>query len=82
MDNTAEIKNYLHKLVVETDDVNILTQIKDYFKQLKSKKTDWYDELTKQQKEDIETSRKQFREGKGIPHSEVQKEVDKLLGRK
>lgn len=45
------------------------------------KETDWYDELTKEQKEDIKTSQKQLAEGKGIPHSEVQKEVDKLLGR-
>ncbi len=81
MNSTAEIKNYLHQLVVETNDVNILTQIADVFKQLKSKNVDWYDELTEQQKADIKTSQKQLADGQGIPHSEVQKEVDKLLGR-
>lgn len=81
MNTTAEIKNYIHQLVVETNDVNILTQIAEAFKQLKSKNADWWDELTEKQKEDIQTSRKQILEGKGIPHSEVQKEVDKLLGR-
>tara|TARA_X000000950_G_C13453572_1_gene472914 strand:+ start:240 stop:470 length:231 start_codon:yes stop_codon:yes gene_type:complete len=51
------------------------------FVQIEEEETDWYDDLTAEQKEDIETSRKQILEGKGIPHSEVQKEVDKLLGR-
>ena len=35
MNTTAEIKNYLHQLIVETNDVSILTQITDAFKQVK-----------------------------------------------
>lgn len=34
---TAEIKNNLHKLIVETNDIDILTQIQDYFTKLNSK---------------------------------------------
>ena len=37
--NTAEIKNDLHKLIVETDDINILSKIQAYFNTLKSR---WY----------------------------------------
>ena len=81
MNTTAEIKNYLHQLIVETNDISILTQITDTFKQLKNKKTDWYSELTEQQQENIKISQQQFKDGKGIPHKDVQKEVDKLLGR-
>jgi len=43
--------------------------------------TDWYNELTKEQKEDIEIGLKELDEGKGIPHAQVQKEIDKLFGR-
>lgn len=34
--NTLELKSILHKLIVETDDVNILNSIQDYFQALKS----------------------------------------------
>ena len=43
--------------------------------------TDWYNELTKEQKEDIEIGLKELDEGKGIPKAQVQKEIDKLFGR-
>ncbi len=42
--------------------------------------TDWYNELTKEQKEDIEIGLKELDEGKGIPHTQVQKEIEKLFG--
>lgn len=31
MNATAELKSYLHQLVVETNDLNILEQVKDIF---------------------------------------------------
>jgi hypothetical protein len=39
--STAEIKNYLHKLIVETDDESILSKVQDYFTSLKSNNVDW-----------------------------------------
>jgi phage pi2 protein 07 len=41
--NTAEIKNYLHKLIVETDDETILMKVQEYFTVLKEKNIDWWD---------------------------------------
>lgn len=38
---------------------------------------DFWDELTEAQKAQIELSRKQLREGKGIPHGEVMEEFRK-----
>ena len=35
--NTDEIKNQLHKLIVETDDETILTKVQAYFTTLKEK---------------------------------------------
>lgn len=51
--NTAEIKNYLHKLIVETDDISILNKVQAYFTTLKSKNVDWWDTVSDQEKEGI-----------------------------
>lgn len=77
--NTAEIKNSLHKLIVETNDVDVLTQMKEYFKQLKSKKVDWWDELSNNEKEAIDTGIKQADEGKLIPHKDARKRIDNFF---
>lgn len=80
--STAEIKNYLHKLIVETDDESILTQVQAYFTNLKSKNADWWDTLSDQEKQTIHIGLKQLENGEGIPHQEVKRKADKLLGRK
>lgn len=80
--STAEIKNYLHKLIVETDDESILSKVQAYFTTLKSKNVDWWDTISKQEKEAINIGLQQLENGEGIPHEEVKRKVDKLLGRK
>lgn len=80
--NTAEIKNYLHKLIVETDDENILSKVQAYFTTLKSKDVDWWDTISDQEKEAIDLGLQQLENGEGIPHEEVKRKVDKLLGKK
>jgi predicted transcriptional regulator len=80
--STAEIKNYLHKLIVETDDVSILSKVQAYFTTLKSKNVDWWDTISDQEKEAVNIGLKQLENGEGIPHEEVKRKVDKLLGRK
>jgi hypothetical protein len=79
--NTAEIKNFLHKLVVETDDENILSKVQAYFTTLKSKNIDWWDMISESEKETINIGLQQLENGKGIPHNEVKQKADKLLGR-
>ena len=37
MINTVKLKKSLHQLVVETYDENMLTQVKDFFQELKAK---------------------------------------------
>jgi len=80
--NTAEIKNYLHKLIVETDDENILSKVQAYFTTLKSKDVDWWDTISDQETEAIDLGLQQLENGEGIAHEEVKRKVDKLLGRK
>lgn len=79
--SSAEIKNYLHKLIVETDDINILSKVQAYFTTLKSKNVDWWDSISEQEKDAINTGLKQLENGEGIPHQEVKRKVDKLLSR-
>ena len=38
MNGTAEIKNYLHQMIVETNDLLVLEQIKEFFQSLKTAK--------------------------------------------
>jgi hypothetical protein len=79
--NSAEIKNILHKLIVETDDENILSKVQAYFTTLKSKNVDWWDMISDQEKESINKGLKQLENGEGIPHEQVQKKAGKILGR-
>lgn len=78
----AEIKNHLHKLIVETDDESILSKVQAYFTTLKSKNVDWWDTISDQEKEAINIGMQQLENGEGIPHEEVKRKMDKLLGRK
>jgi predicted transcriptional regulator len=80
--STAELKNYLHKLIVETDDESILSKVQAYFTTLKGKNVDWWDTISSQEKEAINIGLQQLENGEGIPHEEVKRKVDKLLGRK
>lgn len=80
--NTAEIKNYLHKLIVETDDETILTKVQAYFTTLKEKNIDWWDMISDQEKKDIKKGLQQLENGEGIPNAQVKRKVDKLFGRK
>ncbi len=80
--NTSEIKNTLHKLIVETNDESILNKVKDYFTTLKSKDVDWWDMISDQEKEAVNTGLQQLEKGEGIPHEEVKSKADKLLGKR
>lgn len=80
--STAEIKNYLHKLIVETDDESILNKVQAYFTTLKSRNVDWWDTISDQEKETVNIGLQQLENGEGIPHEEVKSKADKLLGRK
>ena len=79
---TAEIKNYLHKLIVETDDESILSKVEAYFTTLKNKNVDWWDTISDKEKKAINIGLQQLENGEGIPHEEVKRKADDLLGRK
>lgn len=81
--NIEETKNRLHKLIVETDDEKILTQVQGYFVTLKREKNiDWWDALPDTQKEIINKGLQQLENGERIPHDEVMRKAKKILNMK
>ncbi|HFA49924.1 MAG TPA: hypothetical protein ENJ95_13030 [Bacteroidetes bacterium] len=78
---TAEIKNDLHRMVVETDDINVLQKIKVIFDTLikGDEKTDWWDIISEQEKISIKRGLQQLENGKRFPHAEVRKQINELL---
>lgn len=79
--NTAEIKNYINKIVLDTNDLDILNKIQSYIEQLRTKNIDWWDDLTDEQKKDAQTGLNQLENGEGIPHEEVRNRINKMLGK-
>jgi hypothetical protein len=77
--NTAELKSELHRLIVETNDINVLFDIRQYFLQLKAKDVDWWDLISTEQKESIQKGSEQLEKGEGIAHQKVRQKVNKLL---
>jgi hypothetical protein len=79
--NPAEIKNHLHKLVVETDDEVILNKVQAYFTTLKNQNNDWWDTLSEPEIATINIGLQQLKNGEGISQKEVNQKVAVLLGR-
>jgi predicted transcriptional regulator len=79
--SVAEIKNELHRLVVETDDQKVLQQIKSIFVILKKggEETDWWDLIDEKEKVLIKKGLQQLERGERISHQEVRKDIDLLL---
>lgn len=73
--NTAELKNFLHKFIVETNDDNVLTQAAEYFRNLRTKNTDWWDELSEESKQAIEIGLKDLKNGNTHSSNDVRKSI-------
>lgn len=79
--NEAELKSDLHRLIVETNDIDILATIRQYFLQLRTKDTDWWDTISDEQKNAIQTGIDQLNQGEGIAHKKVRQNVNKLFAK-
>jgi hypothetical protein len=78
----SEIKNNLHRLIVETDDISVLEKVQEYFGSLKSKQVDWWDALSANEMASVEKGLKQLDNGQRIPHHQVKQKVKNLLENK
>ncbi|NOQ72499.1 MAG: hypothetical protein GQ574_10885 [Crocinitomix sp.] len=80
--NTAELKNYLHKFIVETNDASVLKQAKEYLLSLTSKDADWYDDLNEQEKQSIERGLNDLKNGNTHTSEEVRKSIRQRIENK
>lgn len=76
--STADLKNDLIKVIVNTDDIGFLRQVRDFFKKHQVT-ADWWDEISAYEKEMIEAGAKDIEEGKVVPHEEVSAGIKKML---
>ncbi len=76
--SAAELKNDLIKIIINTDDMAFLQQVKDFFKKHKAS-TDWWEEISEQEKEMIEQGLKDVEEGNVVAHEDVRAEINKIL---
>ncbi|MCB0598417.1 MAG: hypothetical protein H6557_08625 [Lewinellaceae bacterium] len=77
--SVAEIKNNLHRMVVETDDPEILAQIAALFASLLGEQ-DWWDFLSNEEKKKIERGEADAEAGRTAPYSQVKERVKDILG--
>ena len=71
------------QLLRQVEDPKLIEEIKsllaEYFS--KNQEVDIWDDLSENEKAFIERSRQQHREGKGIPHADVMKELRQQIGK-
>lgn len=77
---TIELKNRIHSLVDTIVDDEKLQSVMQYLQSINGS-DDWWDDLTENQKQSINEGISQLDNGERIPHDQVKKSVDKLLGR-
>ena len=76
--STAELKNSLHRMIVETDDPEILGQIAGLFAILKGE-DNWWDTITDEERHKIEQGIKDVENDHLIPYPETRKKVNSIL---
>jgi len=75
--DTIELKSYLHELIDNIEDNNILNAVYLLLAKLQSKseEKDFWDDLPEHVKVGIEEGLAQSERGEGIPHNEVMKQI-------
>lgn len=74
--STAELKLRLYRLIDSTEDTSLLKKIySSISKTLSKEDVDFWDELSNEQKAEIEESIAQADKGELIPHEQVMKEI-------
>jgi len=77
---TAEIKNDLHRMVVETEDRMILEAIVALFANLREEKN-WADTISLREASLLEKGRRDMMEGKLVARSAVQEQTRQILSK-
>lgn len=69
--NLQAKKLELVQLIISTEKPSILQKVEDVFK----KKTDWWDEISEEERQSIEKGLAEADRGELIPHEQVMKEL-------
>ncbi|MCB0560824.1 MAG: hypothetical protein H6573_19440 [Lewinellaceae bacterium] len=77
--SVAELKNNLHRMVVETEDPEILAQIAALFASLLGE-ADWWDTLSNEEKERIEQGKADADAGRTVPYAQIKEKAKGILG--
>lgn len=77
--STSELRSNLHQLIDRISDQSILEAVYTLLSGNRTETSDWWDELSEDQKKSIELGLKDVEEGRTIPHNEVMQEVRNLL---
>lgn len=72
--STLQLKESLHRMVVETDDPLILQQVAALFASLRQDE-DWWDLISEEEKQKIEIGMAQAAAGQTVPHETVREEA-------
>ncbi len=78
--SVAGLKNNLHRMVVETDDPEILAQMAALFASLLGEE-DWWDSLSNEEKKKIELGEADSEAGRTVPYSQVKEKTKGMLGK-
>ena len=76
--STLQLKESLHRMVVETDDPLILKQVAALFASLRQDE-DWWDLISEEEKQKIEIGMAQAAAGQMVPHETVREEAKRIL---
>ena len=76
----AEIKVDILQQVAATNDKTFLSNVLAYIQTLR-KNQDWWDELDDAEIASLEAGNRQLENGEGIPHEEVRKKAQQILGK-
>lgn len=78
--SASEVKLNLLKLILETEDTEILEELTAYFRALRSK-SDWWKEISDKEKALVKTGLDQLERGEGIPYESIKSKARQLLGK-
>lgn len=76
--STLQLKDALHRMVVETEDPLILRQVMAFFASLRQEE-DWWNLLSDAEKNAIEAGMAQASSGKTVAHTSVREAAESIL---
>ena len=76
--NAQAVKADIIQWITELDDQSILLELKK-IKEQSTKKIDWWDTLSIEERQSIDRGLEDSKNGRTVPHSEVRKKYEKWL---